>query len=208
MKKKLSIKLLWLPIMLFAAAAVGIPLFYNSFIATAGSQQQELERLFGNIGILKVPHITQPVEIQLKDVYGNTVRLSDYRGKVVFLNFWATWCRTCVIEMPAMENLHRRLKDKDFVMVAINLQESPEQVKAFFEKFKLSFTALLDSSGEVGSGFAVRALPTTFILDKQGRIIGHALGPREWDSRASIELFEYLINKKAMPLALKPADRN
>ena len=93
-------------------------------------------------------------------------------------------------------------------MVAINLQESPEQVKAFFEKFKLSFTALLDSSGEVGSGFAVRALPTTFILDKQGRIIGHALGPREWDSRASIELFEYLISEKAMPLALKPSDRN
>ena len=208
MKKKLSLKLLWLPIILFAAAAVVIPLFYDSFFATAGSQQQELERLLGNIGILKVPHITRPVEVQLKDVYGNTVRLSDYRGKIIFLNFWATWCRTCVIEMPAMENLHRRLKDRDFVMVAINLQESPEQVKTFFEKFKLSFTALLDSSGEVGSGFAVRALPTTFILDKQGRIIGHALGPREWDSRASIELFEYLINKKAMPLALKPTDRN
>ena len=79
-------------------------------------------------------------------------------------------------------------------MVAINLQESDAQVKAFFEKNKLSFTALLDSNGEVATGFAVNALPTTFVLDKAGRIVGTALGPREWDSRASIALFEYLMN--------------
>jgi peroxiredoxin len=145
------------------------------------------------MGILKIPHAIRPVEIQLKDVYGNTIRLSDFRGKVVFLNFWATWCAACVVEMPSMGKLHRRLKDKDFVMVAINMQESVAQVKAFFEKLKLSFTALLDSDGEVAKGFAVNALPTTFVLDKQGRIVGAAIGPREWDSRASIALFEYLI---------------
>jgi peroxiredoxin len=146
------------------------------------------------MGILKIPHVTRPVEIQLEDVYGNTVRLSDSRGKVVFLNFWATWCAACVVEMPSMENLNGRLKDRDFVMVAINTQESDTQVKAFVEKMKLSFTALLDSNGEVAAGFAVNALPTTFVLDKEGRIVGTAIGPREWDSRASIALFEYLID--------------
>ena len=190
---KISFKTALLFIILVAATGVAFHLFFNGYVAAAGSQQKELDRLVDNIGILKIPHVPRPVEIQLKDVYGNTVRLSDLRGKVVFLNFWATWCAACVVEMPSMEKLHGRLKDKDFVMVAINVQESDTQVKAFFEKMKLSFTALLDSNGEVATGFSINALPTTFVLDKEGRIVGAAIGPREWDSRASIALFEYLI---------------
>jgi peroxiredoxin len=192
--KKEPFKTALLLIILVAIAGFALHFFYNGYVATAGSQQQELDRLFGNMGILKIPHVTQSVEIQLKDAFGNWIRLSDYRGKIVFLNFWATWCAACVVEMPAMENLHRRFKDKDFAMIAINMQESDAQVKAFFEKLKLSFTALLDSNGEVAAGFAVNALPTTFVLDKEGRIVGAAIGPREWDSRASIALFDYLIN--------------
>jgi len=180
-------------ILLVMSAGIGFHLFYNGSFATAGSKEQELERLFGDIGILKIPHISRPVEIKLKDVLGNTVSLSDFRGKIVFLNFWATWCPPCIIEMPSMEKLHRRFKDKNFVMVAVNSQETDAQVKSFFEKNKLSFTALLDSSGEVGSWFGVNALPTTFVLDKQGRIIGSALGPRDWNSQASVALFDYLI---------------
>ena len=200
MKKKASFKYLLLSFIIAAVAGgVAMHLFYNGYIATAGSQRQELDRLLREMEILKIPHATRPIEIQLKDVSGNTVRLSDYRGKVVFLNFWATWCPTCVVEMPAMEKLHRRLKDKNFVMVAINLQESPARVRSFFEKLELSFISLLDSSGAVGSGFAVRGLPTTFVLDKEGRIIGKALGPREWDSQASIALFEYLIDHHGAP---------
>lgn len=199
MKKKASFKYFWLSFVLAAVAGVALHAFYNGYIATAGSQRQELDRLFREMEILKIPHVTRPIEIQLKDVFGNTVRLSDYRGKVVFLNFWATWCPTCVVEMPAMEKLHRRLKDRDFVMVAINVQESPARVKSFFEKHELSFISLLDSSGAVGSGFDVRGLPTTFVIDREGRIIGKALGPREWNSRASIALFEYLIEHHGAP---------
>ena len=195
MKKKVSFKFI-LPaiILLIMSVGVGLPLFYSGFFAIADAQDQELERLFSNIGILKVAQISQPVEIQLKDVFGNTVSLSDFRGNVVFLNFWATWCPPCVIEMPSMQKLHRRFKDKNFVMVAINSQETDAQVKSFLNKYKLSFTALLDSSGEVGTWFDVNAFPTTFVLDKEGRIIGRALGPREWDSQASVALFDYLID--------------
>ena len=190
-------------ILLVTSAGIGFHLFDNGFLAIAGSQDQQLERLFSNMGVLKIPHLSRPVEIQLKDVFGNTVSLSDFRGKVVFLNFWATWCPACVIEMPAMEKLHRRFKDRDFVMVAINLQETTAQIKSFFDKYKLSFIALLDSSGEVGSWFGVEALPMTFILDKQGRIIGSALGPRAWDSQASIALFDYLIDSLGPMAACK-----
>jgi thiol-disulfide isomerase/thioredoxin len=125
---------------------------------------------------------------------GRNVSLSDFRGKIVFLNFWTTWCPTCRIEMPSMEKLHRKLKDKDFAMVTVNLQESASQVKTFFKEFKLTFTALLDLTGEVGVAFGIRAIPTTYILDKTGRIIGQVLGPREWDSKDAIALFEALID--------------
>jgi cytochrome c biogenesis protein CcmG/thiol:disulfide interchange protein DsbE len=77
-------------------------------------------------------------------------------------------------------------------MVAINLQESDTTVLKFFKEYKLTFTTLLDSTGEVGAAFGIRGIPTTFILDKKGIIIGRALGPREWDSRDSFDLFEYL----------------
>jgi len=195
MKKKGSFKLI-LPaiILLMLSADVGLHPVDSVFFAIAGIQDQELERLFNNIGILKTPRISKPVEIQLKDVFGNTVSLSDIRGNIVFLNFWATWCPPCVIEMPSMERLHHRFKDKNFVMVAINSQETEEQVKSFFDKYKLSFTALLDSNGDVGTWFEVNALPTTFLLDKKGRIIGSAIGPREWDGEASMALFDYLVD--------------
>ena len=199
-KKPLSKKFCLLSIILIIVAGIGFYLTYSQYAAVAGSPEQELERLFGNMGILKMPHTTRPLVIQLKDIFGNTASLSDFRGKIVFLNFWATWCSTCVVEMPSMEKLHRRFKNQDFAIVAVNMQENATQVKAFFEKWQLSFTALLDSSGAVAAAMAVQALPTTFFLNKEGRIMGMALGPREWDSQASIELFEYLINR-AGPVA-------
>ena len=193
MDKKWLFKFMSLCFIGVAVAGIGIYLFSRGFGATASSQNRGSDHLFNNIGIVQIPHISQAIEIQLEDVFGNTVRLSDFRGKIVFLNFWASWCPTCVAEMPSMEKLHRRLKDRDFVMIAVNLQESNAQVKAFLAKFKLTFLTLLDSSGEVGSGFAVHALPTTFVIGKDGRMIGKAKGPREWDSKNSIAFFEHLI---------------
>jgi thiol-disulfide isomerase/thioredoxin len=160
----------------------------------AKTESQELDRLFRDVGVLKIPHPTDPVEITLKDPNGQQVSLSDLRGKIVFINFWTTWCLACVIEMPSMEKLHQKFKDKDFVMVAINLQESAPKVKQFFKEYKLTFMALLDSTGDVGAGWRIRSIPMTFILDKNGRIIGKVLGPREWEGKKSIALFEYLTD--------------
>jgi len=161
-------------------------------ITPAGRQ---LGRLFSGMGISKTPVTNTPVDISLQDINGSTIRLVDFRGKIVFLNFWTTWCAECKVEMPSMEALHRRLKDKKFVMISINIQEPAQLVKAFFEKNKLTFTALLDSSGDVMKQFALRGIPATFILDQEGKIIGKALGSRKWNSKKSIALFEYLINQ-------------
>ncbi len=163
--------------------------------AEAKSESSEIERLYEDMGVLKLPRSSDPIEVRLEDINGNYVSLSDFRGKIVFLNFWATWCPTCRIEMPSMEKLHQKFKDKDFAMVTINIQESASQVKKFFENFKLTYTALLDTTGEVAAGFSIRSIPTTFILDKSGRAVGAIMGPREWDTKKAFALFEYLINK-------------
>lgn len=158
----------------------------------AKTETQELDRLFSDMGVLVTPFPTDPVEVTLKDLNGQQISLSDFRGKIVFINFWTTWCLACVIEMPSMEKLHQKFKDKDFVMVAINLQESASKIKQFYKEYKLTFTTLLDKTGDVGAGMGIRSIPTTFILDKNGRMIGKALGPREWEGKKSIALFEYL----------------
>jgi len=155
----------------------------------------EIDRLLKDMGVVKAPQMTNPVEINLKDMHGRMVKLSDFRGKVVFINFWATWCPPCREEMPAMEKLHQRLKESDFVMVGINLQEPASLVRAFFKKFKLTFVSLLDSDGEVGTKFGIRSIPTTIILDKEGRIMGAAIGARKWDGKKAIALFKHLTEK-------------
>ena len=172
-------------------------LLFNAEIL-AKTDSRALDRLFSKMGVIKIPPTGDPVKINLEDINGKNVSLSDFRGKIVFLNFWTTWCPTCRIEMPSMEKLHQKFKDGDFAMVTINLQESASEVKAFFKIFNLTFTALLDSTGEVGTSFGIRAIPTTYILDKTGRIIGRVNGPREWDSKAAIALFENLIEIDAM----------
>jgi peroxiredoxin len=160
----------------------------------AGTEDQQLERLFSDLGILPISPDADPLEIRLSDPTGRPISLSEFRGKIVFINFWTTWCFACVIEMPSMEKLHQKLQDRDFVMVGINLQESASRVKQFYKEHKLTFTTLLDITGDVGAGLGIRSIPTTFILDKNGRIIGKALGPREWEGKKSIALFEYLTD--------------
>ena len=156
--------------------------------------EKEMGRLFRDMGVFKPPGTSEPIEFLLKDMEGRGVRISDFRGKIVFLNFWATWCPPCKQEMPSMEKLHKRLKNKDFVMIAIDLQEPASLVKKFFKEYKLTFISLLDSTGEVGRQFGTNSIPTTFILDKKGKIIGAAIGARVWDSKKSIALFEFLMD--------------
>jgi thiol-disulfide isomerase/thioredoxin len=157
------------PIFLLVFSGMALLFFFNAELL-AQSDNGEINRLFDSMGVIKVPTTKDPVIINLPDMNGRNVSLSDFRGKIVFLNFWTTWCPTCRIEMPSMEKLHRKLKDKDFAMVTVNLQESARQVKGFFKELGLTFTALLDLTGEVGVAFGIRAIPTTYILDKTGRI--------------------------------------
>ena len=156
----------------------------------------EIDRLMGELGIIQVPHIAPPVDFSLFDLKSKKITLSDLIGKIVFLNFWTTWCWECRVEMPLMQELYDRFKDEDFTMVAINLNEPKSVVKKFLEKNKLTFTVLLDSDGELGIPFGIRGIPTTYILDREGAIIVKVFGSRQWNGRKSISLFEYLLNER------------
>jgi thiol-disulfide isomerase/thioredoxin len=153
----------------------------------------KLSRLFEEMGVVQMEPVPVPVEVTLPDLNGKQVSLSDFKGKILFINFWATWCPPCREEMPSMQKLHDRLKSKDFVLVAIDLQEPVEPVKKYIKEYQFTFMTLLDSEGGVGSLFGIRSIPTTLILDKEGMIIGVAIGARDWASKKSIALFEHLI---------------
>src|SRR3990172_4470694 len=125
----------------------------------------------------------------LSTLDGRKVSLKDFRGKAVFLNFWATWCPPCVVEMPSMEKLHKEFRDDGLVILAINFRETPEQAKAFVKKHKLTFTVLLDLEGSVFELYQAWALPVTTIVNKRREIGGRAMGSRDWDSKESQGFF-------------------
>jgi peroxiredoxin len=117
---------------------------------------------------------------------GDTLRLDDLRGRVVLLNVWATWCIPCVEEMPALQRLHDRLEQEGLSVVAVSVDAgSPgngdADVSSFVDRFGLTFTVLRDASGRIEDAFGVAGLPTTFVIDRNGRIHRKVLGAREWD---------------------------
>ena len=112
---------------------------------------------------------------------GTTVRLSELRGQVVFLNFWATWCVPCKAEMPAMERVHQAFRGQPFRMLAVNLQESPATIRKFADELRLTFDIVLDPTGEIARTYSVNNLPLTYLIDRRGRIVARALGERPWD---------------------------
>ncbi len=130
-------------------------------------------------------------DFNLKDLSGRVHRLSDFRGKVVFLNFWATWCPPCRMEMPSMERLHQRLRGKDFVLLAISEDETGRAaVQPFVGQLGISFPVLLDEEGRVPQHYGVTGYPETFIIDRGGRVVQHTIGPEDWDSEP---VYRYLI---------------
>lgn len=118
----------------------------------------------------------QAPTFELETAKGIPVGLTDYLGDVVLLNFWATWCAPCRIEMPLLESTYQSLQEQGFVVLAIDFDESAEQVDAFGEELALTFPLLLDPGGKVQDLYKVRGYPTTVILDREGRILNYHIG--------------------------------
>lgn len=124
------------------------------------------------------------------------ISLADYKGKVVLLNFWATWCPPCVKEMPSMERLHQKFAGQDFEIVAISAGETRAAVESFMMELdtELTFPILLDEKGRTFNELGIRGLPMSFLFDRNGKLVRTISGSREWDEQREVKLIESVLN--------------
>lgn len=154
------------------------------------------EDLFSKIKISPIKGDKKAPDFSLKDLIGNKVELNQFKGKVIFLNFWATWCSPCREEMPSLEVLHQHFKDKNFILLAISVDYGGlKPVQEFVNKHHFTFPVLLDPRCKTYDLFGVRGIPTTYLIDKKGRMVGKAVGPRDWKSPEVISLINLMLNK-------------
>ncbi len=163
-----------------------------SFSASADWQQPELSH-----NLTPINRVIPASDFELEDMDEEKVKFSKYRGKVILLNFWATWCPPCVREMPSMEKLHQQVDAEDFKVIAVNQMEDADQVFAFTGQLEVdpTFEILFDSNSEVSQKYAVRGLPTSYLIDKKGNIRYRAVGGREFDHPEVIKLINKLIEE-------------
>ncbi len=140
-----------------------------------------------------------PYQLNFANIEGQQVSLSKYKGKVVLLNFWATWCPPCIEEMPSMQRLREQLEGKPFEIVAINVGEDSTSVSSFLMELgaDLTFPILLDEEGKSFGELGLRALPTTILFDQNGEVMKKVLGGRDWDSEESVQEIESVIKKNS-----------
>jgi peroxiredoxin len=122
-----------------------------------------------------------PPPLTLKDLEGKTHRLADYKGKVVLINFWATWCAPCVQEMPSIQRLKDKLAGRPFVVLAVNLDEPESRIQKFLAQMKVDFAILLDPEKKAARAWNARILPASFVVGANGTVRYTLVGEFEWD---------------------------
>jgi len=173
------------------AALAAVLLGGTPAAAQAAADRAEL---FARAGVIPSERVLTAPGFGLPALAGGTVRLGDYAGRLVVLNFWATWCRPCVKEMPALEQLQRRLGDRGLTVLAVSLDVLPEgDVAMFVNGYGWTLPVLLDPLGDVAEQYAVRAMPTTYLIGRDGTILGRSFGARTWDAPEAVALMEYLL---------------
>lgn len=129
----------------------------------------------------------------LKDMSGNTVTESTFKGKVLLINFWATWCAPCKVEMPSLNSLFNKLKDKGFMILAISVDESDEAVSKFLKDTPLDFPVLRDREIDISAKYKVYAYPTTFLIDSKGIVREHYIGESDWMEGEPVKTIEKVL---------------
>jgi thiol-disulfide isomerase/thioredoxin len=144
------------------------------------------------------PYAAEPgmAAFDLPDIQGQQHKLEDYRGQVVLINFWASWCPPCIKEMPMLERLQQTLDKQPFEILAVNVGEQKYRVWKFVKLINFGLPVLLDTRKETFEAWGASVLPTSFLLDKQGTIRYRVQGDIEWDSEEVIALIEVLINEE------------
>jgi peroxiredoxin len=134
--------------------------------------------------------------LALKSLAGADVDLARLRGKVVLVNFWATWCEPCRDEMPAMDKLRERFADEPFVMLAVNVDEPEQRIRRFLERLPVRFDVLLDPGLRATKAWGARILPSTYLVDRNGRIRFAARGELDWADEQNVSALRALLRER------------
>jgi thiol-disulfide isomerase/thioredoxin len=148
------------------------------------------------LAVLKISQAgagTEAPAFTLRQLDGSVIRSQDLAGKVMLLNFWATWCGPCKEEMPSLDRLRQQFDPREFVLLAVTADLQRDGIKAFMKQGGLGMPVLLDEDKEVSAAFTVRGLPTTVLIGKDGKVVGRAVGPRAWDSPEAVALVSSLV---------------
>lgn len=135
-------------------------------------------------------------DFSLPNPDGKKVALKDFRGKLVFLNFWATWCEFCRDEMPAMNRLYREFKGKGFAILAVNVKDKRQDALAFAKKLNVTYPIVLDPEGEVGLLYGAWGMPASYLIDRKGMVLARLWGPADWYSPGARNLIKALLEQK------------
>jgi len=134
-----------------------------------------------------------PPALALSDLNGRAHRLADYRGKVVLINFWATWCGPCRDEMPSIQSLKEKMAGKPFAVLAVNLDEPESRIRKFLSQMKVDFTVLLDPGRPAAKAWGARILPASFVIGPDGRIRYTLVGEINWDNEHIVARISELL---------------
>lgn len=148
----------------------------------------------------------EPIDFTLPDLNGKQVRLTDFRGKVILLNFWATWCKPCEEEMPSMVALRKGLEGRPFEIVAVSIDTGDiSVVRDYAKKYGINFTVLHDKRGAIKEMYKTTGVPESFIIDQNFVIAEKVWGPRDWSLRSSVSMIVDLLQNGPKPRdAYKP----
>lgn len=160
------------------------------------SAAEGIESLLQKVEIKPIKGSPSAPPFYLEDLNGKRVDLKRFKGQIVFLNFWATWCGPCKEEMPSMEALYQKFKERGFVFLTISVDyEDKKKVQEFLSKHRYTFPVLIDSKCQTLDLYGVKGIPTTILIDKKGKMIGRAIGPKDWNHPEMVNLLGQLIEK-------------
>jgi len=164
------------------------------FVTRAGAQTVSTD-LLAKLSLSGYPSSMRPPDFTARTVEGQTVSLAGLRGKVVLLNFWATWCQECRPEMPLFERLHREFTVQGLSVIGINAREGTVAIRGYAKELGLTFPLVLDPKGGINAAYGVIGLPTTFLIARDGRAVALAVGPREWGDAAARAIIRALLGE-------------
>ena len=175
---------------------VGVVVATVMILAASESSRAEVTELLQKLNLTAYSRSTIPPEFKGRMADGREASLASHRGKVVLLNFWATWCLECRPEMPAFERLHREFSAQGLAVMGINAREGTATIREYAKERGLTFPLILDPSGKINITYGVIGLPTTFLIARDGRAVALAIGPREWSGKLARAVIQALLAER------------